>query len=153
MNAVDYSKVLREDVTGTSIPVTPLRAHKSLCGIASIRKLRLVAVQEVVRLVVDDVGTPVQEESAPVGFVVESPSDLGSVWSFVDPIIDEVTHVDPILVLEYHVVQDAAGVHNVDDLEQVIHGNGILRMTNLFLRMTKTRSMTLHTDSHLYPSK
>ena len=34
------------------------------------------------------------------------------------------TQVDPILVLEYHVVQDAAGVQNVDDLEQVIAWQG-----------------------------
>jgi hypothetical protein len=119
-NVVDYSKVLREDVTGACIPITPLRAHNTRCGIAPIRQLRLVAAQHVVRLVVDDVRTPVQEDSAPVCFVIESASGLGSVWALVDPIINEVTDVHPILVLQYHVVQDAAGVHNVDDLQEVI---------------------------------
>jgi hypothetical protein len=80
----------------------------------------LVAAQHVVRLVVDDVRTPVQQESTPVCFVIESVSGLGRVWALVDPIMNEVTNVDPILVLEYHVVQDAAGVHNVDDLQEVI---------------------------------
>ena len=120
MNVVDYSKVLREDVTGACIPVTSLSAHNTRCGIAPIRQLRLFAAQHVVRLVVDHVSTPVQEVSTRVCFVVQSASGLGSVWTLVDPIIDEVTDVDPILVLEYHVVQDAAGVDYVHDLRKVI---------------------------------
>jgi hypothetical protein len=114
VNDVDYRQVLREDVTGNGIPVTPFRAHKRLCVITPIRQLRLVAAQHVVCLVVDDVRTPVQEEIETIGFVVQSVSGLRIVWALVDPIIDKVTHVDPVLV------QNAAGVQNVDDLQEVI---------------------------------
>jgi hypothetical protein len=62
--------VLREDVTGARIPVTPLRAHNTFGGITPFRQLRLVAAQHIVRVVVDDVRTPVQEESTPVFFVI-----------------------------------------------------------------------------------
>ncbi len=90
-----------------------MRTHTLARGIAKVRCRCLVAAQHVVSVVVDNKCATVQQEDVSVGSVVHLPTGLGSVWSFVNPIINEVSKVNAVLVLQYHVVENTSRVQDV----------------------------------------
>jgi hypothetical protein len=56
----------------------------------------------------------------PAVTAVQLPTGLGSVWAFVNPIINEVPKVNAVLVLQYHVVENTARVQDVSYLKNVM---------------------------------
>ena len=83
-------------------------------------------MHHIVSTVVGDVWAPVEQENVSIGFLVELVTDLGSVGAFVNPIIQEVTNVDTVLVLQYHVVKNTVRVHNVSNLRLApVHNSGM----------------------------
>ena len=63
---------------------------------------------------------PVQQEDKSIGFAVHLVSDLQSVRVFVNPIIHEVTNVDVVLVLQYHVVENTSRVQDISNQKNVV---------------------------------
>ena len=76
-------------------------------GITAVSHSHKIANVSVVSEVVSDVADSIHD-----ALVLEIDAN--------DDGLERRTDVDPILVLEYHVVQDAAGVHYVHDLRKVI---------------------------------
>ena len=126
VNVGYYRVVLHESVACACITSAPMRTHTLARGIAKVRFRSLVAAQHVVSAVVDNMCAPVQQENASIGSAVQLPPGLGSVWAFVNPIINEVPKVNAVLVLQYHVVENTARVQDVSYLK-----NGMAWQWNL----------------------